>query len=98
MRRGRVSHGQWIAIIWLLVGAGMMAAAFSWRTPNQQFVKMASEKALLEKQGAPHEHLDLDSIEKFRPAWTSPLFIFGVGAFVLACPQLALTRSNRPGY
>jgi hypothetical protein len=85
-------RARWIAAVWLVIGVGMIAAAFSWRTPNQQFVRMAAEKALLEKQHAPHQHLNLDSIPQYRPVWTNPLFIFGVGAVVLACIQWVVTR------
>lgn len=87
-------------MIWLLVGVGLIAAAIAWHPPNQQFVRMAAEKALLKKQNAPHEHLNLDSMDKYRPVWTNPLFIFGVGAGVLACVQWAIARgagrSNAP--
>ena len=85
-----------IAWAWLLVGIGMVAAAFAWQVPNQRYVQMLTEKVLLEKQHKPHDHLDPDKIDKFRPAWTNPIFIFGVGAIVLAGVQLALSHGARP--
>src|SRR5262245_34112801 len=90
------SRERFIAWLWLLVGIGMVAAAFAWKVPNQRYVKMLTEKVLLEKQHQPHDHLDPDKIEKFRPAWTNPIFIFGVGAIVLAGVQLAISHSAPP--
>jgi hypothetical protein len=77
-----------------LVGIGMLAAAFGSKVPNQQYVQMLTEKIVLEKQNKPHDHLDPDKIEKFRPAWKTPIFIFGIGAIVLAGVQLALSSST----
>jgi|GEM_PF-5096214 hypothetical protein len=91
MRAPSEYRERWLALLWLLIGIGMLAVAFAWRVPNQQYVQMLTEKVLLEKQHAPHDHLDPDKIEKFRPAWTNPIFIFGIGAIVLAGVQLALS-------
>src|SRR5262245_5942744 len=90
------SRERWIAWLWLLVGIGMVVAAFTSKVPNQQYVKMLTEKVLLEKQHQPHDHLDPDKIEKFRPAWKNPIFIFGVGAIVLAGVQLAISHGAIP--
>lgn len=80
--------------MWLLIGIGMLTVAFVSKVPNQQYVKMLAEKVILEKQHKPHDHLNPDAIEQFRPAWKNPLFIFGIGAIVLAGVQLAISQSE----
>jgi hypothetical protein len=84
-----------IALVLLLVGIGMLTIAFTTMVPNQQYVQLLAEKVLLEKQGKPHDHLNPDAVEKFRPAWKNPIFIFGIGAMVLAGVQFALSNSDR---
>lgn len=81
-------------MLWLLVGIGMIASAFVSKVPTQEHVQMLAEKLVLEKQHKPHDHLNPDAIEKFRPAWKNPIFIFGVGAIVLAGVQLAISASD----
>lgn len=81
-------------MLWLLAGVGMLMVAFVSKMPNQQYVQMLAEKVVLEKQHKPHDHLNPDAIEKFRPAWKNPIFIFGVGAIVLAGVQLAISSSD----
>lgn len=87
-----------MAIVWLLIGIGMMSAAFVSKVPSQEYVRLLSEKLLLDKQNKPHDHLNPDSVEQFRPAWKNPLFLFGLGAFVLAGIQLGMAQrgSSRP--
>jgi Na+/melibiose symporter-like transporter len=86
-----------IAVVWLLIGISMMAAAFVVKVPNRQYMKLLAEKVILEKQNKAHDHLNPDAIPQYRAAWKNPLFIFGVGAFVLAGVQLALaSKEARP--
>lgn len=85
---------RWIALVWLLVGVGMLAASFVSKSPSQQYVKMLAEKVILEKQNKPHDHLNPDAIEHFRPAWKSPLFLFGIGAIILAGVQWTLAQAD----
>lgn len=73
---------RWIAVLWLLLGIGMLAMAFNTQRPSPVFVQMLIEKSLLEKQGKPHSHLDPDKLEKFLPAWKNPLFLFGLGSIM----------------
>lgn len=79
-----------MALVWLLVGLGMLAVAFVSQVPTPEYVKLLAEKVLLERQHQPHEHLNPDAIEKFRPAWKNPIFFFGIGAIVLAGVQVAI--------
>lgn len=84
-----------IAVVWLLAGIAMLVVAFTTPVPSRDFMQMTVEKLILERQNKPHDHLDPEKLEKFRPAWKNPLFIFGLGSIALAGMQFAL-NSGKP--
>lgn len=91
------SRERWIAVVWLLAGIGMLVVAFTTQVPNREFMQMMIEKSILERQNKPHDHLDPDKLERFRPAWKNPLFIFGLGSIMLAGMQFALNSRTPRG-
>ena len=75
--------------------ASNAAATRQYGWSREELMQMTVEKLILERQNKPHDHLDPEKLEKFRPAWKNPLFIFGLGSIALAGMQFAL-NSGKP--
>jgi len=82
-------------LVWLAAGAALLLAAFHFRELNPEYVKLVVEKARLVGERAPDDHVNPDSVEKYRPVWHSPLLLLGIGGIAVGAVQIASSLRGR---